>query len=119
MKIKLWNVEHNNSEIIMFLERIFKPNITYVLALLSLSGCIAGYPHATGPLNLSASVENGLREWSSRSNPMTFALTLDGHSYGYSYCSDIKCSGNEDAVALYSCEKMSKGSHCVIYARDG
>jgi len=70
-------------------------------------------------MNISPSVENGLWEWASRSNPNVFALALDGRAYGYSYCADIRCSGNEEATALYACTSKSQGSECVIYARDG
>lgn len=52
-------------------------------------------------------------------HPGVFAVTPDGSSYGYSYCNDIRCSGDDETVALYSCESKNPGKRCLIYARGG
>ncbi|UEM02038.1 hypothetical protein JL101_018795 [Skermanella rosea] len=89
------------------------------LAALVLSGCGGGYQFAEAPLDLSPRAERALKEWSEKSNPGIFAVTPDGSSYGYSFCNDIRCSGDDETVALYSCESKNPGKRCVIYARSG
>jgi hypothetical protein len=84
----------------------------------ALSGCIAPYQYATGLLDVSPSVESGLRQWADKTSPGTFAVSKDGRTYGYSYCRDVRCAGDEEAIALYSCEQRSKDD-CIIYAKGG
>src|SRR3954467_15541312 len=88
------------------------------LAVTLTTGCIAPYQYASGPLNLNPAVEKGLSQWAEKTTPGTFAVTPDGNGYGYSYCRDIRCSGHEEAIALYSCEQRKKGD-CIIYAKEG
>ncbi|UEM19369.1 hypothetical protein JL100_020050 [Skermanella mucosa] len=64
-------------------------------------------------------MEKALKVWSEKGTPGVFAVTPDGSSYGYSYCNDIRCSGDDETVALYSCESKNPGKRCLIYARGG
>jgi hypothetical protein len=95
-----------------------KAVVTSVGLVLILSGCISPYKRATGPIELNPGVEQGLRQWASKINPRTFAVTPDGNGYGASYCPEVVCSGHEEAIALYSCEEKSKEG-CMIYAHEG
>jgi hypothetical protein len=87
--------------------------------LFAIAGCAGNYPQATGPLNISSSVEEGLRDRVTKKSNGVVAVALDGRNYGTSNCAGVQCSDGELSTALSSCRRKSQGSECVIYAQGG
>jgi len=72
--------------------------------------------YGKGPLTLSSSSLAGFERYKKAGiNAGYFAVTEDGSTYGYSYCSAGQCGGNSLMVALQSCESHAQRT-CKIYA---
>ena len=84
--------------------------------LLVLFGCAFESPRGSGPVSLSKRVEQAFERYKNEDNPKHFAISLDGEDYGYSICTEFKCSPEGQKVALDSCAKRSSGKVCKLYA---
>lgn len=76
-----------------------------------------------GAVELSPFAAAGYREYSEVVGDKAFALTEDGRSYGYAYCIDNRCTGNEQKAAMANCERGRKrqgllDTTCKIFARN-
>ena len=71
-----------------------------------------------GPIEITPEVQAGYAEFQNASEPMFFAVSLDGAAYGYTTCSSTapcRPAGARDG-ALQACELASDGEPCRIYA---
>ena len=68
-------------------------------------------------IDLKPVAKAGFHDYKKLSYPAYFAVTEDGRVYGYSFCGASGCQGNAIMVAIYSCERSSKGAPCKIYAK--
>ena len=89
-----------------------------MIAGLVLAGCkTTSDLYGTGPINLSPSVQGGFEKYQRAPAPGFFAVSPNGRSYGYSYCSSGSCQPTLAQIAIDSCNKKSK-EPCKIYARE-
>ena len=71
-----------------------------------------------GPIEITPEVQEGYAEFQNASEPMFFAVSLDGAAYGYTTCSSTapcRPAGARDG-ALQACLLASNGEPCRIYA---
>lgn len=83
---------------------------------LTVVGCGFETVRGSGPVSLSERVEQAFERYKNEDNPKHFAISLDGEDYGYSICTEFKCSPEGQRVALESCTKRSDGKVCKLYA---
>ena len=95
----------------------FTPALLGVAAL----GIAACQSAGDTPVQLSDFAASGYREYSDVVGEKAFAITEDGRSYGYAYCIDTRCTGNERSAALENCESGRKrqgmlNTSCKMFA---
>ncbi|MEM1399875.1 MAG: hypothetical protein AAGF58_08335 [Pseudomonadota bacterium] len=88
--------------------------------LIALAGC---QWTGQGPVTLSSFSAAGYSDYDDIIGDKAFALTTDGRWFGYAYCTDVRCSGNEENEAMRVCEQGAEeqglpGGECRIFARD-
>ena len=86
-----------------------------VIASMAILGCAAQGP-GQGPLSVSNNVASGYERFKKDVGAAYFAVSEDGRTYGYSYCTDFVCRGNARAGAIAACERSSRGAACYIFA---
>lgn len=102
--------------------RIIKTIGLVLLGGLLLAGCktTSDY-YGKGPVNLSSRLTAGFEKYKSGGGPEFFAVSQDGRTYGWSYCSggigNCRGGGIPGFMAVNACERGSKGVPCKIFAR--
>lgn len=90
-----------------------------VAALAFLAGC-AGIEDdriGSGPITLSPRTQAAFEEYLNVDEPLVFAVTADGRTWGYSLCELWECQlMKEETIAIEFCRKGSDGKPCYIYA---
>ncbi|MGI9506847.1 MAG: hypothetical protein ACR2RE_27720 [Geminicoccaceae bacterium] len=78
------------------------------------------YQVVSGLIILSELAEKGFDEYNKKREPAYFAASLNGQSYGYSYCDDQTYHfGSQRAAVQYRQQNSSKLIGCKIFAEGG
>ena len=91
----------------------------FTLCVLALSACQTASNIGSGPITLSTSVQDLLRQYMKEDTPEVFAISTDGRTSSYRYCPDFAdtCwAENSRWKAIQDCEGLSGGVPCKIYA---
>ncbi len=98
-----------------------KSLILAVCVLVSLSACQNDSTVGSGPLTLSPDVQEYFDKYMKYTSPVVFAVSTDGNAAEYLYCPEAYdgcIPGINTFHVLESCEKLSGGVPCKIYARE-
>ncbi len=97
-----------------------KVAIATSIATLSLGACVLNDPLVgSGPIELSRVVQRGFERYQDERSPGHFAVSADGSTYSYSYCSEGRCLKSSKNHSIYRCEQRSQGTPCKIYGVHG
>jgi hypothetical protein len=88
-----------------------------LISALLVSGCKTNPDAGDGPLSMTYKTKAAFDNYLKLQNPFWFAVSIDGQSSGWSYCtSGSNCTGTSyDAISY--CESSSKGTPCKLYAQ--
>ncbi len=88
--------------------------------MLTSTGCSVTDPLVgTGPIAMGPAAEKAFTDYRAKSFPRYFALSEDGSSFYYSFCSGNQCPRTPKSQIVRQCETYSAGIPCKIYARNG
>lgn len=89
-----------------------------LLAALLAAACAPELPIGEGPIELSPAVQEGFTDFQRANEPLYFAISTDGETYGYITCTSPAPCNPADArgTALQLCEQAANGVSCRIYA---
>lgn len=80
-------------------------------------GGLGGSVFGSGPLTVTPHVAEGFQRYLNEPMPVAFAVSTDGRSYGYRYCTGRPCSiRGVSQVTIDNCRSRSRGVPCKILA---
>ena len=76
-----------------------------------------GSVYGSGPITLSPRAAAGFQAYKNAGLPVAFAVSVDGRTYGYVYCTGSPCRITRSSqAAIQNCQQSSGGTPCKVFA---